>query len=224
MTKDTPKQQTTAPPVHHFYTAPIATRMLFLGPAITAILLTASSNDKSPLEQRLSMCYDYAKEANEFVEKGQYTDAVPLYEQAINMGRKPALAFHEQQQQQQQVDMPSKSTSTLEWLIQLYCSSCRTRLKVDDVQGARGEAWAACVYSQNQNVECLKCMLQVCEASDDVLGQIQTLQQILELTCSTASAGDGVGNDDEQADKRQEMLTKLEKLKHQELGNQFRKE
>jgi hypothetical protein len=203
------------PPVHRFY---IATSMFFLGP-ITAILLAASGNDKSFLELRLSMSYDYETEAKEFVEKGQYKDAVPLYAQAIDMGRKPALALHEEQQQGETTTSKSTSSSSLEWLLQLYCSSCRTRLKVDDVQGARGEAWAACVFSQNKNVDCLQCMLQVCEASGDALGQMQTLQQLLELTTTrTSTAGD-----DEQADKRQEMVAKLAELKL-ELANQFGKE
>ena len=77
--------------------------MFFLGP-ITAILLAAatssSNSNKSFVELRLRMCYDLAKEANVFVEKGQYQDAIPLYEEAIHMGRKPALALHEVQQQQ----------------------------------------------------------------------------------------------------------------------------
>lgn len=167
------------------------------------------------------MCYDYAKEANAFVERGQYNDAIPLYEQAINMGRKPALALYEEQQADSMTSTSeSTSTSTLEWLIQLYCSSCRARLQVDDVQGARGEAWAACVFSKNQNIDCLECMLQVCEATGDALGQLQALQQILELTAGTNPSTDG---DEEQVANRQKMVAKLAELK-QELSNQFGKE
>jgi hypothetical protein len=59
-------------------------------------------------------------------------------------------------------------------------------------------------------------MLQVCEASGDVLGQLQTLQQMLELTC--ASTGD-----DEHTDKQQEMVAKMAELK-KELASEFGKE
>lgn len=43
---------------------------------------------------------------------------------------------------------------------------------------ARSDAWAACSFSNNENVDALLCMLIVCELQEDTMGELQTLKSI----------------------------------------------
>ena len=82
------------------------------------------------------MGFDLAKEADEFLNGGQYKKAIPLYDEAISIGRKPALALHQQQQQQQQEEdgddgatTQQTSTEELKGIIRLYCNSANAHLQ-----------------------------------------------------------------------------------------------
>ena len=90
-------------------------------------------------------------------------------------GRKAALALHEDG-----ADIDGDS-SPLDWLIALYRNSSLTRIKLQDVDGARKDAWGACLYSQNEDIASLECLAKVCEAGEDDMGQLMALKNILQL-------------------------------------------
>ena len=80
---------------------------MYLLRPITAILLASSSpspqiQNPNPSDLRFTMGFDLATEADEFLNDGKCEKAIPLYEEAIAIARKPALALHQQQQHQQQ--------------------------------------------------------------------------------------------------------------------------
>jgi len=160
------------------------------------------------------MGFDLAKEADEFLNGGQYKKAIPLYDEAISIGRKPALALHQQQQQQQQEEdgddgatTQQTSTEELKWIIRLYCNSANAHLQTNDLNGARRSAWAACVYSQNSDLTSMTLFADVCHASGDVMNQVQAVKRILELEPVDE---EGLSNDE--VVKRRKMSLRLTRL------------
>lgn len=163
---------------------------------ITSILLASANPDPSNL--RLTMSYDLATEANELATKGMYQEASSIYDEAINLGRKPALEQGE--------------PLALDWLISVYRNSVKAKLQVNDVGGARSQAWAACVFSQNKDLSSIQLMAEVCQASGDSIGEVQAIKQILEL--------DGL---DEGQINKQELEARLTSLE-EELKTRFEAE
>jgi hypothetical protein len=106
---------------------------------------------------------------------GKDEEAVRLYEDAMIFGRKAALALHEDG-----ADIDG-DLSPLDWLIALYRNSSLTRIKLQDIDGARKDAWGACLYSQNEDIASLECLAKVCEAGEDDMGQLMALKNILQL-------------------------------------------
>eukprot|EP01083_Nonionella_stella_P182402 656323_1 len=104
------------------------------------------------------MGFDLAKEADELFHDGQCEKAIPLYEEAISIARKPALALHQQQQQEEHGNDDNNqqmSTVALQWIIRLYCNSASAYLQTNNLKEARRSAMAACVYSQNNDLTSL---------------------------------------------------------------------
>mmetsp|Transcript_28737 Transcript_28737/g.44159 ORF Transcript_28737/g.44159 Transcript_28737/m.44159 type:complete len:211 (+) Transcript_28737:121-753(+) len=197
----------------------------FVKPFAT-ILLAASSAPQNKYERLVStfeMAHEVAQEADDILSKKHddsdktkfYQDAIRLYEEAIMLGRKPAVALYELEQEQDESDSndsldESTSSRTLEWLIDLYCKSAAAKLEINDMDGARGEAWAATVFSKNTYLPAIQCMEKVCEASGDMIGQISALKQMLDLVETTI---EGKSSDNKvTAEEKDAMLTKLQIL------------
>jgi len=176
------------------------------------------------------MGFDLATEADEFLNDGQCEKAIPLYEEAIAIARKPALALHQQQQQQQHqqqliqekeddydnYDVTTDQqilTEALQWIIRLYCNSANAYLKIRNLDQARRSAMAACVYSQNSDLTSLTIFADVCQASGDLINQVQTVKRILELLMEMEVEMEEEGsNDDEFVIKKERMMSRLKQL------------
>ena len=146
--------------------------------AVTAVLFAGSSPDDPNIarwQQSLRDARDISAEAAGVASAGRDEEAVRLYEDAMIFGRKAALALHEEG-----ADIDGDS-SPLDWLIALYRNSSLTRIKLQDVDGARKDAWGACLYSQNEDIASLECLAKVCEAGEDDMGQLMALKNILQL-------------------------------------------
>ena len=145
-----------------------------LSAAVAAVLFAGSSPDDPNIarwQQSLRDARDISAEAAGMASAGKDEEAVRLYEDAMIFGRKAALALHED----------GADTSSLDWLIALYRNSSLTRIKLQDIDGARKDAWGACLYSQNEDIASLECLAKVCEAGEDDMGQLMALKNILQL-------------------------------------------
>ena len=81
------------------------------------------------------------------------------------------------------------------------------------MDGARGEAWAATVFSKNAYLPAIQCMEKVCEASGDMIGQISALKQMLDLIETNSNEGKSSDNQ-VTANEKDDMLTKLQILEN----------
>mmetsp|Transcript_38071 Transcript_38071/g.77470 ORF Transcript_38071/g.77470 Transcript_38071/m.77470 type:complete len:196 (-) Transcript_38071:1939-2526(-) len=143
------------------------------GPLIATFLFAApNSNNSERWINSLSTAKDISNEAADKVKAGRHREAAQLYEDAMLFGRKAALNLHEG---------GDDDGAALDWLIGLYRNSADVRLLLDDVEGARRDAWGACVFSQNEDIPSLDCLANVCKAGGDDIGQMQALKRILEL-------------------------------------------
>ena len=73
---------------------------------------------------------------------------------------------------------------SLQWLVDVCCDSSMIKLeRLNDKDGARSDAWAACVFSKYQWKRPLDCMLKVCQQGEepDLIGEYQTCKQLLAL-------------------------------------------
>ena len=125
-----------------------------------------------------------AQEARSLAAKAEYSQAALAYSEALNLGRKAVVSLQEVEPQKLETpDLPEKS---LDWLIQVFCDSCSLRLDhLNDADGARSDAWAACVFSQYQSTQALECMQRVCRHSKDAIGELQAITQLLQCTESS---------------------------------------
>ena len=187
-----------------------------LSAALAAFLFAGSSpDDVCRWQQSLSDARDITAEAADAAASGKTEEAVRLYQDAMIFGRKAALALHEHGDAAvgDAVDSDCSSDnngdeeSPLDWLIALYRDSALTRIRLDDVEGARKDAWGACLYSQNTNISSLECLAKVCEAGGDDMGRLMALKNIIKLD-------DTKSNDDEQLDsqRRSEIETVIAEL------------
>jgi len=186
------------------------------------ILITASLAASSPkieqLRLRLQMGYDATKDARSMISAAKYEDASRSYADALNFGRKPALALQELQSIPD-VDSCSVSVEQFEaerhqamkWLVDVFCESCQLHLNhLDDPAAARANAWAACIFSQYQARQPLVLMKQVCQQDQDLLGEMQMCQALIKLPIADLSSS---SSDDDGSTENRETLTKrLEEL------------
>ena len=148
-----------------------------------------------PPSSRLELGRELAQEGRDLAAEGDYAGAVRAWESALAVARKSVL--------QQQSD----NAEALDWMVDLCCESSRLRLKyLEDENGARGDAWAACVYTNYQRAAPLRCMMEVCQATEDATGEYQALQHLLSLQ-----------NEDDKAramleERSEELQDKMKKL------------
>jgi len=165
---------------------------------LSFILLVAT--DVNVLKQRLDMALEATQEAKALVAAKKYQDAVTAYADALNLGRKSAIAL-------QECNDTNLQASSLSWLVEVCSQSSQLQLEhLQNLDGARSDAWAACVFSKYRQVEPLECMRKVCRAGEDAIGEYQAIQQLLELVDKTST------NHDERQD---ELNSRLAELKQQ---------
>ena len=101
----------------------------------------------------------------------------------------------------------------LRWLVISLKNSCRSRLVMNDVDGARRDAFAATIFSRNTDADAHECLAEVCAASSDAVGELQGLKSavrqydILEQEYSIPMPGS-----DEVARKRSHAAAKKQEL------------
>ena len=135
---------------------------------------TATKDKIAQLESRLQMGYEAQTDAQIAILKGDYPAAASSFADALNFGRKSALTLHEMEAED--------SDKALQWLIDLCCESATIHLfHLDDAAQARKDAWAACLFSQYTQRTPLELMKAVCINQDDLLGEMQACQQLLDL-------------------------------------------
>ncbi len=125
------------------------------------------------MRQRLIMGYEQSLEAKIAYEAKDYQNAIQLYEESIQIGRKPAMELEEARSSFGDIHGSSEGVS---WLVDAFRNSCRARLALQDVDGARGDAFAATVFAQNRDADSHMCLAEVCEKSGDKLGEYQAIK------------------------------------------------
>ncbi|KAL7466038.1 hypothetical protein ACHAXS_006332 [Conticribra weissflogii] len=134
----------------------------------------------SYMRDRLIEGYEQSLEANDAYNRKNYEMAVELYQEAIENGRKPALTLQELRDarenesgsETQQYGYPAG----LRWLVESFRNSCRCKLALGDVDGARRDAFAATVFSKNTDASAHECLAEVCAKSGDALGELQAVK------------------------------------------------
>jgi hypothetical protein len=98
----------------------------------------------------------------------------------------------------------SLQKEALKWLIGVSCDSALLNLKqLEDIDSARADAWAACLFSQYRLRRPIECMIQVCRQGNDLFGEFQACQQMLNLPVEELPGDD---------DARQALSNRLKEL------------
>ncbi|KAL7439632.1 hypothetical protein ACHAXM_006792 [Skeletonema potamos] len=150
------------------------------GDVLISLLDELSGEDtdiSSSMRQRLIMGYELSIEAKAAYEAKDYQTAVQLYEEAIQIGRNPAMALEEARSS---LGSNHDSIKGINWLVDSFRNSCRARLALKDIDGARRDAFAATVFSQNMDADSHVCLAEVCRASSDTLGELQATKAAIE--------------------------------------------
>ena len=137
-------------------------------------LFAAADKSYSFQNSNLQMAVDICKDARELASAGKQKEACDEFMSGIVIGRPIVQRLQESASKTTSEDDP---TLALDWLVSSYVELCRSR--GEDWVSARKDAWAACMYSMYNDMEALDCMLTVCRNTDDLIGEIQTLRQIL---------------------------------------------
>eukprot|EP00568_Trieres_chinensis_P003555 CAMPEP_0183305204 /NCGR_PEP_ID=MMETSP0160_2-20130417/10027_1 /TAXON_ID=2839 ORGANISM="Odontella Sinensis, Strain Grunow 1884" /NCGR_SAMPLE_ID=MMETSP0160_2 /ASSEMBLY_ACC=CAM_ASM_000250 /LENGTH=222 /DNA_ID=CAMNT_0025468373 /DNA_START=71 /DNA_END=739 /DNA_ORIENTATION=- len=176
---------------------------MFILPPVSAALavmtaaLFASSPSSPAGDGPLAPAIEARDRADELFLQGKHAEAVMDYEDAIWLGRR-AIVNSEEETESDEDGAPVR------FLVSLYRSSALNRLSMSDLDGARTEAWAACVHAQSlattipgdaataaaeAEVGAQAVMAAVCRAGDDAFGESQAWRRVLELT--KTAEGDG---------------------------------
>ena len=145
--------------------------------------VTSTDNDEEDIEpvlkpymrDRLVTGYELSLEANEAYNSKNYQLAVEKYTDAIESGRKPAMIMQEAWASVASSD-DTQQFSGYQWLVTSFKNSCRSRLAIKDIDGARRDAFASTVFSQNLDPDAHECLSEVCAASSDALGELQAIK------------------------------------------------
>ena len=180
---------------------------------VVSVSLAASSVNVDQLKLRLQMGYDGTEEARGLVAQEKYAQASRTYADALNLGRKSALAWQEimipssEDDDNNNTENDQDRQQALQWLVEVFCESCRLNMDhLGDLATARADAWAACMFSQYQWRQPLECMKQVCERDEDWLGELQMCQSLLQL------------EEDELSEEQRDQLSQRRKELDQKLS------
>mmetsp|Transcript_26872 Transcript_26872/g.57147 ORF Transcript_26872/g.57147 Transcript_26872/m.57147 type:complete len:320 (-) Transcript_26872:100-1059(-) len=133
---------------------------------------------KPYMHDRLMNGYELALEANEAYAAKDYQLAVDLYTDAIQSGRKPAMILQEARSASSDINS-GQFLEGVQWLVTSFKNSCRSRLILKDIDGARRDAFAATVFSQNCDGDAHECVAEVSAASSDALGEMQAIKSAI---------------------------------------------
>ena len=128
------------------------------------------------LRDRLCYGYELSLKANEAYKSKNYQLAVELYTEAIESGRKPAMLLHEARIEFRKSADADDGSYSLQWLVASFKNSCRSRLALRDMDGARRDAFAATVFSRSLDADAYECLAEVCAMSSDAMGELQALK------------------------------------------------
>lgn len=135
------------------------------------------------LRDRLLQGYDLYTEANIAFESKQYELAMELYEEAIQNGRKPAIALQEAREKYTTEDNKESTEGypdSIDWVVTTFRNSCKCKLELGDIDGARRDAFAATVFSKNNDAASHVCLADVCKESGDTIGEYQAVKAAIE--------------------------------------------
>jgi hypothetical protein len=130
---------------------------------------------------QLNMAFDIVEEAEELAFRKEHEQASITYREGLHLARPRVLKLQDEDASANEDDF----TVAFDWLVSSYCASSACQLEAGNLNGARSDAWAACVFTQNTNNQALQAMLQVCQASTDKIGELTTLKSILALSSSS---------------------------------------
>ena len=144
---------------------------------------TEEGSDFTPyMRNRLLDGYNCYIEANKAFELKKYQSAIELYEEAIQNGRKPAMALQQAREEytKNAFESSERYPAGLDWIVTTFRNSCTSRLQLGDIDGARRDAFAATVFSQNNDAASHECLADVCKESKDALGEYQAVKSAIE--------------------------------------------
>ena len=139
------------------------------------------------IRDRLMTGYELSLEAQEAYDAKNYQIAVDIYTDAIENGRKGAMTLQEARSaiidtvtaNDTETEQSNSYPEGVRWLVKSFKNSCRSRIALKDVDGARRDAFAATVFSQNLDADAHECLAEVCAASSDALGEMQSLKSAI---------------------------------------------
>lgn len=133
---------------------------------------------KPYMRDRLMNGYELSLQANDAFGRKEYQSAVDLYTDAIESGRKAAMLLQEARSGRDEGDVTHhhRFPEGVRWLVTAFKQSCRARLVLKDVEGARRDAFAATIFSQNADGASHECLAEVCAASGDAWGELQAVK------------------------------------------------
>jgi hypothetical protein len=177
--------------VHDLLTFVVMTLMLLvLGPppttGVLAFSLTAQKGGDPPTyysfhNKQLQGALEIYHEAQGLANEGKHKEACDSYMTAIFWGRSTVQQLQPSSEnsnnnnntvEEKDLDDPKVA---LDWLVSSYRECCHCHMALEDWATARADAWAACSYSQNANLPALESMWQICQMTEDLLGEFQTL-------------------------------------------------
>lgn len=159
--------------------------LILLDECVAADMNGGNEALKPHLRDRLLRGYELSLKANEAYKSKSYQLAVDLYTEAIESGRKPAMMLHEARIKLR-IDVAGVDDNEdhmMQWLVTSFKNSCRSQLLLRNVDEARRNAFAATVFSRCLDADAHECLAEVCAASSDVIGEIQSLKASIEQYC-----------------------------------------
>jgi hypothetical protein len=187
---------------------------------------------KPYMRDRLASGYELSIEANAAYASRDYRLAADLYSDAIESGRKPAMLLQEAREAGCSVAGPDGTTTSddaavvvdggypagLRWLVDSLKNSCRCRLLLRDVDGARRDAFAATVFSRNADPDAHECLAEVCAASRDAVGELQGLKSAVrryDVVERDPGRADAAGRASRAAARKRELGFRIAKLERE---------
>lgn len=138
-----------------------------------ALLELLTSDAEHAIDSSLLKGYDLVAQAQDLFENKKYEQAIPLYEDGIEMALKPAKALVD--------DADEAVPKRLEWLIRAYRDQAQACLEVGEKERALHSAKAACDLSNNAHAPSLDVLATVCQACNDAVGELEALQAMFSL-------------------------------------------
>mmetsp|Transcript_11099 Transcript_11099/g.24458 ORF Transcript_11099/g.24458 Transcript_11099/m.24458 type:complete len:322 (-) Transcript_11099:86-1051(-) len=138
---------------------------------------------KPYMRDRLMNGYALSLEAEVAFAAKNYQLAVDLYTDALESGRKPAMLLQDARSARSDtatdIEQSNGYPEGVQWLITSFKNSCRSRLYLKDVDGARRDAFGSTIFSQNCDADAHECLAEVCAASSDALGELQAIKSAM---------------------------------------------